>query len=118
MERLNLVLLLGSTVFCLSWLAILRGAVKQNLLSHNSMLFWFAISLFLLGAALFPDPLVAITHFLGFEVASNGVFFLAIGLLLYLELLQSAEISRLKAMLLQLTQDVAIHRGLDKNGED
>ena len=108
MERLNLFLILFTLVMLATYITILRMAVKRNFLSHNAFLFWFAMALMLFCMALYPTPIIELTMFLGFEVAANGVFFLAIGFLMMLNLLLSIELSKQKAMLLKMVQEHAL----------
>ncbi|CAM2010003.1 DUF2304 domain-containing protein [Acanthopleuribacter pedis] len=90
---------------------LLRRTVKRNLLNQNSLLMWFGVCLFLLGMAVLPSEVIAVSKRLGFETAANALFFLAIGFLMFLNLLQSLEISRLNGMLVRLVQHVAMEEG-------
>ena len=118
MERLSFVLISFALGFGFFYVYLLRAAVKRHLLSHNSFLMWFAVALVLLFTAVFPTPVIALTRLFGFQVPSNGVFFLAIGFLMVLNLLQSIEISKQKAMILKITQDYALFKStLDRRDE-
>ena len=109
---------LGFTmVFVACHLWLLRRTVQRNLLTQNSLLFWFAVALALFLMALFPAPMIRLTSWLGFEIAANGVFFLAIGFLMFLNLLQSLEISRLNRMILSLTQAYSLKMCLSEEVE-
>lgn len=95
-------------LFLLAFLWLLRRTVKRNLLNQNSLLMWFAVCLLLVSMVFSPDLVMRLSRRLGFETAANALFFLAIGFLMFLNLLQSLEISRLNGMLVRLVQHVAM----------
>ncbi len=95
-------------VFLVAFLWLLRRTVKRNLLNQNSLLMWFAVCLFLVSMVFSPDVVITFSQRLGFETTANALFFLAIGFLMFLNLLQSLEISRLNGMLVRLVQHVAM----------
>lgn len=95
-------------IFCLLLMAyVIRLVVKKRLRLKYSLL-WLALSLVALLCAIFPEPLFALAHLLGFVVPSNMVFFLAIFFLLVLCLSLTVIVSWQARDIRQLIQEIAV----------
>lgn len=95
-------------IFCLLLMAyVIRLVVKKRLRLKYSLL-WLALSLVALLCAIFPEPLFALAHLLGFVVPSNLVFFLAIFFLLVLCLSLTVIVSWQARDIRQLIQEIAV----------
>ncbi len=92
-------------------IALMVGVVYQvakgRLLLRYSFL-WLLLALVALICALFPQPLFSLAYFLGFNVASNFVLFVAIFLLLLICLSLSVIVSKQQQKIKDLIQDLAI----------
>lgn len=92
-------------------IALVVGVVYQvakgRLLLRYSFL-WLFLALVALLCALFPEPLFSLAYFLGFNVASNFVLFVAIFLLLLICLSLSVIVSKQQEKIKNLVQDVAL----------
>lgn len=86
---------------------VIRLVVKKRLRLKYSLL-WLALSLVALLCAIFPEPLFALAHLLGFVVPSNLVFFLAIFFLLVLCLSLTVIVSWQARDIRQLIQEIAV----------
>lgn len=82
--------------------------VKKSRILVEDAIFWVVISFIILLIAIFTDPIIALAHQLGFMSASNFVYFAIIVMLLWKVFTNSSEISRLKARVNELAQEVAL----------
>ncbi len=102
-------------------IALMAGVVYQiakgRLLLRYSFL-WLLLALVALICALFPQPLFSLAYFLGFNVASNFVLFVAIFLLLLICLSLSVIVSRQQEKIKNLIQDVALLKNEMEKGDD
>ena len=87
---------------------LVRLALKKHWIVLNSFLLWFFLVLFLLILALFPNPLFKVTAWMGFEIPSNGLFFIGILGLFLLSFAQSIENARLKTQVVRLAQHMSL----------
>lgn len=92
-------------------LALVVGVVYQ--VAHGCLLLrysflWLVLAVVALLCALFPEPLFSLAYFLGFNVASNFVLFIAIFLLLMICLSLSVIASQQQEKIKNLVQDLAI----------
>lgn len=95
-------------IFCLLLMAyVIRLVMKKRLRLKYSLL-WLALSIIALLCALFPGPIFALAHLLGFVVPSNLVFFLAIFFLLVLCLSLTVIVSWQARDIRQLIQEIAV----------
>jgi hypothetical protein len=112
MIPLSLTVLLGLLFFGLALLLLLRSMARRHLLLSNSLLLWLALFLAMLLAALFPQPILSAMRLLGFQVPSNGIFFLCIGFLMVQVFFQGVEHARLQSKLQRLIQNRALEKAL------
>lgn len=111
---LRIFLVLGAvaalTVVCLQ--------VKKSRILVEDAIFWVAVSFIILLIAIFTDPIISFAHQIGFMSASNFVYFSIIVILLWKVFTNSSEISRLKARVNELAQEVALAHMNDRKDED
>ncbi len=90
--------------------------VHKNLFTIKYSLIWIiSIAGFLLSA-LIPNFLSTIQSWLGFEVLSNMIFAVLIGILIFLSLNLTVIVSRQKENIRLLTQEIALIRErIDRN---
>lgn len=101
---LRILLVIGA-VF--AFVVVCHQVKKGRVLVEDSV-FWVVVSIIILFIALFTDPIISLAHLLGFMSASNFVYFAVIVMLLWKVFTNSSEISRLKARLNELAQEVAL----------
>jgi hypothetical protein len=82
--------------------------LRRGILRERFAALWLAVATVLVLGALFPGLLAGAARALGFQVASNLLFFSAILFLLLVTVQLSHEISRLEARTRRLAEDVAL----------
>jgi hypothetical protein len=93
------------TVFVV--VVVLRLVAHRQLLVKYAVL-WIAVASLLSALAVFPALLERISGLLGFQVASNMLFFAAISLLLAIALQLSLEVSRVERQLQRVAEELAL----------
>ena len=93
------------TVFVV--VGVLRLVARRQLLVKYAVL-WIAVASVLSALAIFPGLLERVSSLLGFEVASNMLFFAAIFLLLAMALQLSFEVSRVERQLQRVAEELAL----------
>lgn len=100
-------------------LAVVGRQVKKDKIMIEDAVFWVVVSAILVLLALFPGIAITLAYRLGFMSASNFVYLAIIVLLLWKVFTNSAEISRLKAKVNELAQEMALaHLQDDDNDQD
>lgn len=89
-------------------LAMVGQQVKKNKILIEDAVFWVVLAAVLVIMALFPGLVMSFAYYLGFMSASNFVYLVVIALLLWKVFTNSAEISRLKAKVNELAQEIAL----------
>lgn len=117
MIPLSLTVLLGLFFFGMAMIVLLRSMARRHLLLTNSLLLWLALFLAMLLAAFFPQPILSTMRLLGFQVPSNGIFFLFIGFLMIQVFFQGVEHARLQSRLQRLIQQRALEKAMGPNHE-
>lgn len=106
MLPLYLRVLLIIAAFCA--LGIVSRQVKKEKLLIEDAVFWVVAAIILVIVAVFPDIAINLAYALGFMSASNFVYMVIIGLLLWKVFVCSSEISRLKVKINELAQEIAL----------
>lgn len=99
-------------------LAVVCLQVKKSRILVEDAIFWVVVSLIILLIAIFTDPIISFAHQIGFMSASNFVYFSIIVILLWKVFTNSTEISRLKARINELAQEVALAHMNEHKDED
>ncbi len=84
------------------------GNIFQRKIAISYSLMWFSYIILMLFVLALPYFTQKISHFLGFEVTSNMIFFFGFMLLLFIAFLLTRIISKQKMQITSLTQEVAI----------
>ena len=83
-------------------------SLRKNSMSIKNSLSWLLLPLVFLLIAVFPGPIEAISNALGFEVLSNFIFLIIIGLLVIICFFQTLTLSREQKQIIKLSQELAI----------
>ena len=89
-------------------LAFVIELLRRGILRERFAALWLFVSGLLTLGALFPSVLTRAAGALGFQVASNLLFFSAIVFLLLVAIQLSNEVSRLEARTRRLAEDLAL----------
>ncbi|WP_273382249.1 DUF2304 domain-containing protein [Enorma phocaeensis] len=89
-------------------LGVVGRQVKKDKIMIEDAVFWVVLAAVLVFLALFPGIAITLAAQLGFMSASNFVYLAIIVLLLWKVFTNSAEISRLKAKINELAQEMAL----------
>lgn len=101
---LRIVLILGSLLA----VTVVGRNIRKNRMLIEDSIFWMLFSVILLIIALIPSVVVGPAAALGFISPANFVFLLVIAFLLWRAFINTTEISRLKAKVSELTQEIAL----------
>ena len=101
---LGLVVALCSILFAA---AVCIQVAKGRLLLKYSLL-WLGLALIACLCAIFPAPLFSFVHLLGFNVASNFVFFVALFFFMVIALSLSIIVSKQQTRTKTLVQELAL----------
>jgi hypothetical protein len=104
-------------------LAILAISIVLWLVMHRRLLvkyaaLWLAVTIGLVTLALVPGVLDALSTALGFQVRSNMLFFAGFGLLLFVTLQMSVELTSVEARLQRLAEELAILESTTNGADD
>ena len=89
-------------------LVMVGHQVKKSRILVEDAVFWVVLSAILVLLAMFPDVAINMAYSLGFISASNFIYLIVIVLLLWKVFTNSSEISRLKAKVNELAQEIAL----------
>lgn len=98
-------LLIAGAAFAL--IVVGRKIRKQKILFEDAV-FWVVVAMIFVILAVFPEIAICLAAALGFMSASNFIYLCIIALLLWKVFVNSAEISRLKAKVDELAQEIAL----------
>lgn len=101
---LSIVVILFAAAFLVG---VFTQVAKGNLLLRYSLL-WLALGILAIVFAVFPQPLFNLAYFLGFNVASNFVLFVAIFFILAICLSLSVIASKQQVKIKNLAQRIAV----------
>ena len=104
MSKLQIEMAVSALVF----FVIIILSLRKNSMSIKNSLAWLLLPLVFLIIAIFPDPIADFSALLGFEVFSNFIFLIIIGLLVIVCFFLTTTISRLQSEITKLAQEVAI----------
>lgn len=103
-----LILRIFAIVVCLVFFLYVVYEVKKNHLLLRYSLLWLLLSLVILLISIFPDPVFFLAHALGFELASNFVFFVGLFFVIIILLSLTIIVSKQSIMIKNLTQQIAL----------
>ena len=100
-------------------LGLVIDLLRRGRFKEKYAIWWLLGASIALILAIFPKLLDITAHFLGIQLASNFVFFLAILLLVIMSVQHSSELSKQEARILALAEHVAlIELELDEQKRD
>lgn len=111
----NVVLSIVVVLFALLFLLFTIYLIKRGRLLLRYSLMWMLLSILILIAAIFPQPILDLANLMGFSVGSNFIFSVAIFFLLILCMTQSQAISQQTLKNKTTIQQIAL---LEKRIED
>lgn len=91
-------------------LVLIVSLLLRRRLREKYAILWLVIGLAILVLAVFPQLLLSLTGFLGFELPSNLIFALAVVLLVGVTLHLSWELSQAEDEVRRVAEDIAILR--------
>lgn len=111
---LRLLLVIGA----LCALVAVGSRVKKSKILMEDAIFWVVAAVVLVIVAAFPSIAINLAFALGFLSPANFVFLVIIALLLWKVFTNSSELSRLKAKVNELAQEVALAHMDEKASSD
>ncbi|WP_241147264.1 DUF2304 domain-containing protein [Olsenella sp. An285] len=110
--QLRLILVAGALLAV--W--IVARQIRKNKMLVEDAIFWMVTAFVLVVLAVFPGIATSLAQLLGFMSPANFVYLVVIALLLWKAFTNSAEISRLKAKVTELAQEIALAHMDEKDG--
>ena len=107
-DMLNLTLRIVLIIIMLVYLISMVKIIKKRKIEGTLSLFWVVSGFVLCIAIIFPQAVVKIAHFLGFEAASNMIFVIAIFTLFYQVFNLTLHISKQQSENVKLVQEISI----------
>ena len=101
---LRIVLIVTTIIYLL----YIIKSVKSKKLQLSFSIFWIIMGIIMIVAAVFPHIIDAVSDFLGFEITSNMVFFIAIFIIVYLIFNLTVKISKENDKNRELIQEVSM----------
>ena len=114
---MNLTLKIFLIAFLLIITIILINTLKRKNISMRYVTVCIFVLILLFIFAIFPNILIVISNFFGFEATSNMIFLIGYFLLFYLVFNQSIEISKQKKEIVKLVQELSILKKDVKDGK-
>jgi hypothetical protein len=95
-------------VICLAFLGFVFKMIASERLMLKYSLLWIFITVIILVCAIFPEPVFGLAKLLGFGVASNFIFLIAVFCLIAICLSLCAIVSKQSKKIKNLIQDQAL----------
>ncbi len=89
--------------------------LKKNTISVKSSIAWLLLPIIFLIVAIFPEPLAALSSWLGFETFSNFIFLIIIASLIILCFFLTITISHQQNQITKLIQEASILKHKEQN---
>ncbi len=105
---MNITLRVLLILFSIGFFGLMWGMAARKKLDLNYMLLWLALALILILTVVFPSISIHVSAVLGFEVASNFVFFVLIGFIILICTSFSIHITKLNKKSNSLIQRMAV----------
>lgn len=104
MNKLQIEMAIASIIL----FTIIIFSLRKNSMSIKNSVAWLLLPLVFLIIAIFPGPIDSLSQALGFEVLSNFIFLIIIGLLVIICFFLTTTISRQQSEIIKLAQEVSI----------
>lgn len=104
--------------FAVFWLIITSYFLKKNKLPVKYSLVWYVIMFIMLILGAFPDILMSISKFYGFQVVSNFVIGIIFTLIMFLTLVLTIIVADQKRKITILMQEVSMLKAENESFEN
>ena len=108
-ERVTVSLRITIFVAALLFTVIVLKSLKRKRISTKLSLLWIILGILLMAASIFSPAVIYTSQLLGFEEASNMVFFLGVLFLLLICLYMSNVISKQQRTITVLIQEISLN---------
>lgn len=105
---MNIVLKIEMITIALITLALIIYMLKNKSMSIKYSILWLILPIVFIIFALFSEPLVILANKLGFELLSNMVFFITVGMLFAICFSLTIIVSNLNQKVKSLNQEIAL----------
>jgi hypothetical protein len=110
MTNLQIEMLIAAIIFFF----IITISLAKNRLSIGSSIAWFLLPIAFILIAIFPDTVNAFANWLGFQMLSNFIFLVIIGLLILICFFLTVSNSKQQDQITKLNQEVSILKAKNK----
>jgi hypothetical protein len=109
--------ILGAVLALVAIAVVIWLVMDRRLLVKYAAL-WLAVAIVLVTLALVPGVLEFVTRTLGFELPANMLFYAASGLLLFVTLQMSVELTSVEARVQRLAEEIALLESARRAGDE
>ena len=89
-------------------LSTIMKFLKSKSMTIKYSILWLILPFVFLLVALFSEQMINLAHFLGFELLSNMIFFVTVGILFVIAFSLTVIVSNLQKKVVLLTQEIAM----------
>ena len=116
---MNIILKLFLFLILIFQLILIIHTIKKRKMSMRYGSFWIFLLILMSIAVIFPNILISISDFFGFEVASNMIFLVGFFFLFYIIFILTISLSKQKDQIKSLIQEVSILKErVQKDGKE
>ena len=105
---MNIILKLFLFLILIFQLILIIYTIKKRKMSIRYGSFWIFLLILMSIAVIFPNILINISNFFGFEVASNMIFLIGFFFLFYIIFILTISLSKQKDQIKTLIQEISI----------
>lgn len=105
---MNVLLKIEMILVSLIILALIINKLKNKNMSIKYSILWLLLPILFLLMALFSNLMIQIANMLGFELLSNMIFFITVGILFIICFSLTIIVSNLNKKIIQLSQEIAL----------
>ncbi len=105
---MNVLLKIEMILISLITLALIISKLKNKNMSIKYSILWLLLPILFLLMALFSNTMIQIANMLGFELLSNMIFFITVGILFIICFSLTIIVSNLNKKIVQLSQEIAL----------
>ena len=116
---MNIILKLFLFLILIFQLILIIHTIKKRKMSMRYGSFWIFLLILMSIAVIFPNILISISDYFGFEVASNMIFLVGFFFLFYIIFILTISLSKQKDQIKSLIQEVSILKErVQKDGKE
>ena len=105
---MNIILKMEMIIIAIIVLAAIMKYLKSKSMTIKYSILWLLLPIIFLIMALFSDQMIKLANFFGFELLSNMIFFITVGILFIINFSLTVIVSNLQKKITLLTQEISM----------